>query len=67
MARRHARSCEISTLGFDRVVQVLRERVVDDPDHGDAVDGEAEGDADVGVGVDEIGGAIYGVDYEAGA
>lgn len=45
---------------------MLRKWVVDYADEWVAVDGEAERDADVGVGVDEVRCAVYGVDYKAG-
>lgn len=40
----------------------LREGVVHDADCGDLFDGEAEGDGDVGVAVDEVRCAVYGVE-----
>lgn len=51
----------------DRGVEGLREGVVDDADGGEQVDAEAEGDADVGVVVHEVGGAVDGVDDEGWA
>jgi hypothetical protein len=42
------------------------EGVVDDADGGDAVDGETQGDADVGEIVHEVGRAVDGVDDEGG-
>ena len=48
------------------MVHLLREWVVDDPDLGVLVNREAQGNGDVGVGVDEIGGAIDGIDDEDG-
>lgn len=47
-------------------VEVVGEGVVDDADEGDEVVDEGEGDADVGVGVDEVCGAVDGVDDEGG-
>ena len=55
---------EEGPLVADRVVEVLREGVVDDANLRDAVYCEAEGDADVGVGVHEVGRPIYRIDYE---
>ena len=49
------------------MVEMVGERVVDDPDQGAEFVGECEGDADVGVGVDEVGGSVDGVDYECGS
>lgn len=46
------------------VVEVLGERVVDDADEGLEFVGEGEGDGDVGMSVHEVGGSVYGVDYE---
>ena len=46
---------------------MLVEWIVDNTDLWNAVDGEAKGDADVGVAVHEVGGAVYGVDDEAGS
>lgn len=51
---------------FDGGVEVLGERVVDDADDGFVGDDEGHGDGDVGVGVDEVGGAVDGVDDEGG-
>lgn len=42
----------------------LSEGVVDYADGGDLVDGEAERDGDVGVAVDEVRCAVYGVEYD---
>lgn len=53
-------------MGVDGVVEVAEEGVVDDADAGEAVVGEGEGDADVGVAVDEVRGAVDGVADEGG-
>ncbi len=55
---------EVGAVAADGVVEVLGEGVVDDADEGAAVVGEGEGDGDVRVGVDEVGGAVDGVDDE---
>ncbi len=58
--------CEERAVAFDGAVKVLGEGVVDDADEGFSVVGEGEGDGDVRVGVHEVGGAVYGIDYERG-
>lgn len=55
---------EEGALALDGGVEGGGEGVVDDADGGDEVDGEAERDGDVGVAVDEVGGAVDGVDDE---
>ena len=55
---------QVRSLAFDAGVEVLGERVVHHADSGAFVDGYAEGDADVGVEVEEVVGAVYGVDDE---
>lgn len=62
----NTRGCEEHAAAFDGAVEVLGERVVDDADKGFSVVGEGEGDGDVRVGVHEVGGAVYGIDYERG-
>ena len=56
--------CEISAPAGDGGVQVFGIRVVDDADDGLALDGETEGDADVGIEVDKVGRAVDRVDDE---
>ncbi len=46
------------------VVEMLNERVVDDANKRFELMGKGEGDGDVGVSVDEVGGSVYRVDYE---
>ena len=53
-------------MALDGPVEDVEEGVVDDADDGDARYGEAEGDAGVGEGVDEVCRAVDGVDYEGG-
>ena len=57
-----ARVGEVGALAFDPRVEGFGEGVVDDAEDGFLVDGEAERDAEVGVAVEEVGGAVYGVD-----
>lgn len=51
-------------MAFDRVVKMLCEGVVDDPDERDHVMREGEGDGYVGEGVHEVCGSVDGVDDE---
>lgn len=51
-------------MAFDGGVERAGEGVVDYADEGRALDREAEGDADVGVVVDEVGRAVDWVDDE---
>lgn len=53
-------------MAVDGGVEMVGEGVVDDADEGDEVVDEGEGDADVGVGVDEVCGAVDRVDHEGG-
>lgn len=46
------------------MVELLRERVIDHSYERDHLVGESEGDGDVGEGVDEVRGAVDGVDDE---
>ena len=57
-----AGSCEIGAFAVDGVVELLCERIVDDADERFELVGEGEGDGDVGMSVDEVGGSVYGVD-----
>ncbi len=58
------RAIEIRSFATDGAVQCLREGIVDNADRGDEVNGEAERDADVGVGMDEVCCAVDRVDDE---
>ncbi len=49
---------------MDGVVEMLNEWIVDDANKGFELMGKGEGDGDVGVSVDEVGGSVYGVDDE---
>lgn len=53
-------------MAVDSGVEMVSEGVIDDTDKGDEVVYEGEGDADVGVGVDEVCSAVDGVDDEGG-
>lgn len=53
-------------MAFDGGVEGRGEGAVDDADNGDPVEREAERDADVGVAVDEVDGAVDGVADEGG-
>ena len=64
MRRRDAGGCEVGTFAMDGMVEMLGEGIVDDADEGFEFVGEGEGDGNVGVTVHEVGGSIYGVDYE---
>lgn len=64
MRRRYTGRRHPCPLALDGVVYLLREGVVDHPDEGLAIEGEREGDGDVRVGVDEVCGAVDGVDDE---
>ena len=57
-----AGSCEIGAFAVDGVVKMLCERIVDDADERFELVGEGEGDGDVGMSVDEVGGSVYRVD-----
>lgn len=48
------------------MVELLRERVIDDPYEWHHLVGEGEGDGDVGESVDKVRGAVDGVDDECG-
>ena len=56
--------CEVGAFAMNSVVEMLGERVVDDTDEGFKLVGEGEGDGDVWMSVHEVGGSVYGVDYE---
>ena len=56
-----AGSCEIGALAMDGVVELLSERIVDNANERFEIVGEGEGDGDVRVSVDEVGGSVYGI------
>ena len=62
MRGRYAGGCEVGAFAADGVVEVLDEGVVDDADEGFELGGEGLGDGDVGMAVDEVCGAVDGVD-----
>ena len=62
--RGDARGGQVRTVAFYSGVQVLREGVVDNANKGFLVEGEGQGDRNVGVGVNEVCGAINGIDDE---
>ena len=64
MRRRDAGGCEVGAFAMDGMVEMLDEGIVDDTDEGFELVGKGEGDGDVGMAVDEVGGSVYGVDYE---
>ena len=64
MRRRDAGGCEVGAFAMDGVVEMLDEGIVDDADEGFELVGERKGDGDVGMTVHEVGGSVYGVDYE---
>ena len=64
MRRGDARGCEVGAFAVDGVVEMLDEGIVDDADERFELVGEGEGDGDVGMAVYEVGGSVYGVDYE---
>ena len=62
MRSRDAGSCEIGAFTMNGVVKLLSERIVDDANERFELVSEGEGDGDVGMSVDEIGGSVYRVD-----
>jgi hypothetical protein len=57
---------DVGSLAFDAGVERCSEGIVDYAYDGFLVDGQAEGDADVRVAVEEVCGSVYGVDDEGG-